>query len=107
MTNDEQGFTPHDFTKILSLTQGLPVIGGQAVAWWANHFEIENEIETPITSRDLDLWADRSEVEEFAKTLAFSVQYPHEYDMTVLSGIARCTIKNRPTQIEFLKNKMA
>lgn len=102
MSSPKPGLVPEDFVGLLSHATELPIIGGQAVHWWSNYFSLPKIENQPLTSRDLDLWADRAEVKTFGKDSKLPIEFPGEYDMTVLSGIALCTIGAVKTQIEFL-----
>lgn len=76
------------------------------MAWWLEVFR--SEVETnfafagPLTSRDLDIWGGREEVEEIAGIVKSRPKYPHKYEMTVLSGVIPLTIGETQTQIEVL-----
>ena len=51
-------FTPEDFAEVLlCLPKGCPLVGGQAVAWWAGRYgirPIHEGREQPVTSQDID-----------------------------------------------------
>ncbi|MFT4589081.1 MAG: hypothetical protein ACI9VS_001913 [Candidatus Binatia bacterium] len=99
MSGDVPNFSVGDFTPFLRHSQGLALIGGQAVAWWEQRYLAPDR---PIASRDVDFWGDREEMEAFLKRLGLQARYPHRYEMTVLLGVADIKIHGRPSQIEFL-----
>ena len=99
--------TIHDFEKLVATAgEAITLIEGQAVAWWATRYsrqlESQNLISRPVTSRDLDFWADRDQMDSFAKKIGANPQYPHRYEMTVLAGIIPIKINQAETTIEFL-----
>lgn len=98
----EASFSPADFRGFIEQAGEMPLIGGQAVAWWCEHYREEIGAEESITSRDIDFWAGRSEMEEFARRAGLKLNYPHRYAMTVLSGNAEVSIDGVRTNIEFL-----
>ena len=95
-------FTPEDFAHYLSQAESIPLIGGQAVAWWARRYHDQLDTHSTVTSRDIDFWAGREEMEAFADRTGITLDYPHRYAMTVLSGSAEVSIAGRPSCIEFL-----
>lgn len=99
-------FTPVDFAEILlKVPEGCPVVGGQAVAWWAAKYRIgagregQNE---PITSVDIDFWGGRDDLHELARRLGRGVVLPHAYEMTVWVGAIPLNVQGQKTVVEFL-----
>jgi hypothetical protein len=97
-----------DFEEILAAAgDTLPVIGGQAVAWWADRY-LADSVEAVTGSKyagsvDIDFWADRDEMEGLARKLHVQPRYPHKYEMTALSGIcSTLSSKGVTLIIEFL-----
>lgn len=82
----------------------IPLIGGQAVGWWALRYQnhLPAEFSTPVTSRDIDFWADREQMDRYAKLLRAKPHYPNQYEMTVLAGVIPVEINGQHTSIEFL-----
>jgi len=82
----------------------IPLIGGQAVGWWALRFRdrLPAEFATGVASRDIDFWADREQLDHYATLLQAKPQYPHQYEMTVLAGVIPIEINGQRTSIEFL-----
>src|SRR5258708_11532583 len=80
-------FTPSDFSEVIAaLPEGCPLVGGQAVAWWAGRYEIttlNGEKFDPITSADIDFWGDRASLKQLAKYLGSKAVFPNSYEMTV------------------------
>ncbi|MCC7377192.1 MAG: hypothetical protein IT581_21200 [Verrucomicrobiales bacterium] len=75
----------------------LIVCGGQAVAFWSQRYGL-----TPITSRDLDVVADRESAKRMADRLGGTASYPGRYDMTVLTAVVRVAWFGKSLQIECL-----
>lgn len=95
-------FGPHDFlTVIKSVPEGCPLIGGQAVAYWANRYGIAPDND-PITSRDIDFWGSRDDLQTLAKRLERSPIFPEAYEMTVWAGAIEILIRGRITLVEML-----
>jgi hypothetical protein len=84
--------------------EAIPLIGGQAVAWWALRYQkqLPAEFATPVASRDIDFWADREQLDHYAKLFGAKPQYPNQYEMTVLAGVIPVEIAGQRTSIEFL-----
>lgn len=84
--------------------EAIPLIGGQAVGWWALRFrrQLPAEYSNPMTSRDIDFWADREQLDLYATLLQAKPHYPHQYEMTVLAGVIPIEINGQRTSIEFL-----
>lgn len=84
--------------------EAIPLIGGQAVGWWALRFQgqLPAEFSAPVTSRDIDFWADREQMDQYAELLQVRPRYPHRYEMTVLAGVIPLEINGQRTSIEFL-----
>ena len=69
-------FTPNDFAEVLmKLPEGCPILGGQAVAWWATKYGISagagDQVE-PLSSVDMDCWGGLDDLEELARLLGQS-----------------------------------
>lgn len=77
------------------------MIGGQAVAHWANRFGT-TPTNHPITSKDIDFWGSRADVETLAKRLKRPAIFPHAYEMTVWAGAIEISIKGQTTLVEML-----
>ena len=84
------------------LPEGCPLIGGQAVAWWALRYDIRPESSEPITSEDVDFWGGRDDLKHVAKCLKLKPVFPHEYEMTVWSGAIHFNINGKRTLADFL-----
>jgi hypothetical protein len=93
---------PHDFLSVIALVpEGCPMIGGQAVAYWANRYATTPATD-PITSKDIDFWGSRDDVKTLAKRLQRPAIYPNAYEMTVWAGAIEISIKGRTTLVEML-----
>lgn len=75
------------------------VCGGQAVAFWAQHFGLQ-----PVVSQDLDVILDRDGATRIAELLGGSSTYPGRYDMTVLTAVVRAPWQGRRLSIECLSS---
>jgi hypothetical protein len=99
-------FVVTDFAEVLlKLPEGCPVVGGQAVAWWAAQYGVSTagkDQTTTLTSADIDFWGGRDDLEELARRLGFEVTFPHEYEMTVWVGGIPLSIQGERTLAEFL-----
>jgi hypothetical protein len=94
-------FTPADFGEIIqNVPEDCPLVGGQAVAWWATQYHIPTE--KPLTSCDIDFWGFRDSLQHLAKTLRRKPIYPHKYEMTAWVGGIPLQIKGEETIVEFI-----
>ncbi len=96
-------FRPADFAFVLKhLPDGCPIVGGQAVAWWAERYAVRLDNGLPITSSDIDFWGDRNDLKLLAKRLNLKPIFPHEYEMTVWVGAVQVVIEGKKSVAEFL-----
>lgn len=96
-------FTAEDFSNVIAnLPEGCPIVGGQAVAWWARQYGITGSKGEMITSADLDIWGTREDLKKLAKAMRRKPVFPHEYEMTVWAGAIELTIGGKPTIAEVL-----
>ena len=95
------GFSPFDFSHVIAgLPEGCPLVGGQAVAWWAGRFGIKirkGEGFEPITSGDIDFWGDRDALNQLARALDRRAVFPNSYEMTVWTGAIPLLIEGKKT----------
>jgi hypothetical protein len=102
----EAHFTPSDFREILlHLPEGCPLVGGQAVAWWAERYEIKPVVEgkkIPVTSQDIDFWGSREDLKRLAAKMKRRSIFPHEHEMTLWVGAIPLVIQGKQTLAEFL-----
>jgi hypothetical protein len=62
---DQGAFRPTDFAEVLGqLPEGCPIVGGQAVVWWAERYKITPANQQPLTSEDIDFWGGRADLKE-------------------------------------------
>jgi len=99
MSSERPTFSVSDFRSYLKNSEGLTLIGGQAVAWWDERYL---EPDFPIVSRDIDFWTEREELEAFLKRTELKARYPHRYEMTVLLAVADIAVGGQSSRIEFL-----
>jgi len=99
-------FVLADYAEVIAqLPDDCPIIGGQAVAWWAKRYGISagnNRDNIEVASRDLDIWGDREELKELASRVGRKPYFPREYEMTVWTGGIELTIGADRTVVEFL-----
>jgi hypothetical protein len=101
---EEMGdFRPADFAFVLEqLPENCPIVGGQAVAWWAERYDVTFDNGLPVTSSDIDFWGDRNDLKLLAKRLNLKPFFPHEYEMTVWAGAVQMVIDGKKSVAEFL-----
>ncbi len=99
MSSEGPTFSVSDFRSYLKNSEGLTLIGGQAVAWWEERYFAPD---SSIVSRDIDFWTEREELEAFLKRSNLKAQYPHRYEMTVLLAVADIVVGGQSSRIEFL-----
>ncbi len=103
MPDRDARFKPEDFAQVIaSVPAGCPLIGGQAVAWWAARYGQTGKAGEGITSADIDFWGARRDLIMVAKALQRRAVFPHEYEMTVWAGAIPLKIHGRNTLVEFL-----
>lgn len=99
-------FTPDDFCEVIAqLPEGCPIVGGQAVAWWATKYAVSagrNRTAEPITSGDIDFWGSRDDLKQLAHALARKPVFPNEYEMTVWVGAIPLNLQGQKSLAEFL-----
>jgi hypothetical protein len=96
-------FSPQDFAEIISLVpEGCPIVGGQAVAWWAQRYGLFGSNHEPITSTDIDFWGSRKDLETLASKLSIQPIFPHTYEMTVWVGAIPLVIHGERSLADFL-----
>src|SRR5258707_9679368 len=81
---DPGAFRPSDFAEVLvQLPEGCPIVGGQAVVWWAERYRITAASHQPLTSEDIDFWGGRADLKQLASKLGIKPIFPHAYEMSV------------------------
>jgi hypothetical protein len=80
----------------------LVLIGGQAVALWADEYSDNLKLDAPVLSKDIDFWGDRARLTKLARKLGTKADYPHHRVMTNLSGIIRVRVVDRLINIDVL-----
>jgi len=68
--------------------QSPVLIGGQALSFWANHYQLplSNEPSYQLATQDIDFLGNRSNVEQAAKILDSRLKLPLLDDNTISSG---------------------
>jgi hypothetical protein len=99
-------FTPADFAEVIQhLPEHCPLVGGQAVAWWASKYDVRIDPKGPnvaITSSDIDFWGTGDDLISLARGLGRKPIFPHQYEMTVWAGAVQLYIKEKESLAEFL-----
>jgi hypothetical protein len=96
-------FTPGEFAEVVSgLAEGCPLIGGQAVALWAQRYGLLSDDGQAVTSADIDFWGSREDLKALAAALHRKPIFPADYEMTVWVGAIELSIQGKKTLVEFL-----
>jgi len=99
-------FTPADFSEVIQhLPEHCPLVGGQAVAWWASKYNVRIDPKgqrVAITSSDIDFWGTRDDLISLARGLGRKPIFPHQYEMSVWAGAVPLYIKEKESLAEFL-----
>jgi len=102
----EAKFKPGDFEELLRNIPGRCVlIGGQAVAWWAEKYAIttpEGE-RVDAASKDIDLWGKHGDLACIAKWLNRTPYLPNQREMTVFVGAIAVIAAGKKTSLEMLR----
>ncbi len=79
---------PVDFVEVLHhIPESCILIGGQAVAWWAERYQLKLEgVEKEITSQDIDFWGTTADLLQLADRLNTAPALPSHYEITLLVG---------------------
>ena len=97
---------PSDFLTILrAVPADCVLIGGQAVAWWAERYGIKAVVkgkEQEVTSRDIDFWGTREDLFQIAAHLKRRPALPNRYEMTLLVGAIQLEAGGKKTTLEVL-----
>jgi len=97
---------PGDFSAILlAVPADCVLIGGQAVAWWAERYGIKAFVkgkEQEVTSRDIDFWGTREDLFKIASRLKRRPALPNRYEMTLLVGAIELEAGGWKTALEVL-----
>ena len=72
------------------------------MAWWARKYGITGKGNDLITSRDIDFWGGREDLERMARGMRCKPIFPNEYEMTVWAGAIQLRINGEETLAEFL-----
>jgi hypothetical protein len=98
--------TLHDFVDVLRVVpENCVLVGGQAVAWWAERYRLQPVIEgkrQPITSRDIDFWGNYEDLFSIAKALNTPPALPNRYEMTILVGAIAIKAAETNTALEII-----
>lgn len=93
---------PDDFRAVLEkIPKDCPLVGGQAVAWWANRYDIRPDGQE-VTSRDIDFWGSREDLEVLARRLKRPPIWPNAYEMTVWVGAVELSIGGKKSLAEMI-----
>ena len=99
-------FKPGDFEEILrNIPSTCVLIGGQAVAWWAEKYTIttpEGE-RVDATSQDIDFWGKHEDLARIAKWLRSTPYIPNKREMTLFVGAIPVVAAGKKTALELLR----
>jgi len=100
---DRGAFRPVDFARVLvQLPEGCPIVGGQAVVWWAERYKITPAKHQPLTSEDIDFWGGRADLEQVASRLGIKPIFPQAHEMSVWAGAIPIIIDGHKSLADFL-----
>jgi hypothetical protein len=97
---------PVDFSDVLLAVPGdCVLIGGQAVAWWAERYSIKAMVrgrEREVTSRDIDFWGTHEDLFHIASRMKRTPILPNRHEMTLLVGAIELEAAGKRTSLEVL-----
>ncbi|MCL4733211.1 hypothetical protein KJZ71_05435 [Patescibacteria group bacterium] len=95
MTRQEIAFTAERLRKLLSgVDRNAVLIGGQALAFWAEYYRIRIDDTLPIVSKDADFLGDRALVERISEISGGHATYPPRRAITALVGQVTIELAN-------------
>lgn len=98
-------FVPTDFGAIIRrIPETCPLVGGQAVAWWASFYSISGSFEKPLTSCDIDFWGFREDLQRLATAMRRKPVWPHKYEMTAWVGGIPLLVNGEETIVDFINS---
>jgi hypothetical protein len=96
-------FVPSDFDEIIqNVPSECPLVGGQAVAWWAAEYSTATD--RPLTSCDIAFWGFREDLQALAAAVGRKPIYPHKYEMTAWVGGIPLRVNGEETIVEFINS---
>lgn len=101
----EARFQPGDFDDILEhLPETCVLIGGQAVAWWAQRYAIKTPKGDLVdaASKDIDFWGKHADIFRIADYLKRTPYLPDKREMTFLVGAIEIDAAGKKTALELL-----
>lgn len=96
---------PRDFDTLLGKIPATCVlIGGQAVAWWAERYSIRTTSGqlVDVNSKDIDFWGKRADLIRIAELLDRRPALPGKHELTGLVGALEILVSGRRTVLELL-----
>jgi hypothetical protein len=98
--NKNRIYGPADFGEVIQkVPDDCPLVGGQAVAWWAQQYFPSDK---PVTSCDIDFWGFKENLMELARALGQKPILPHQYEMTIWVGGIQISLKGEKTVVDFI-----
>jgi hypothetical protein len=95
-------FVPSDFGEVIQkVPDECPLVGGQAVAWWAQKYCPSDK---PITSSDIDFWGFKDDLDMLARALGQKTILPHQFEMTSWVGGIPLILKGEKTLVDFVNS---
>jgi len=77
-----------DLVRLLASAGKAVLIGGQALAFWMNHYGVDaSDAPEAVVTRDVDFLGERQDVERMAAAVGGSVEFPKT--TSILRGIVR------------------
>ena len=98
-------FKPGDFDEVLEhLPSTCILIGGQAVAWWAEKYSVKTRGGDLVddTSKDIDFWGRHEDLFRIANKLKRTPYLPDKREMTFLVGAIEVNAAGKKTALELL-----
>jgi hypothetical protein len=93
-------YVPADFGEVIQkIPNECPLIGGQAVSWWAQQY---CPADKPVTSCDIDFWGFKENLMELARALGQKPILPNRHEMTIWVGGIQMRLKGETTVVDFI-----
>lgn len=99
-------FRPEDFNDLLEhLPATCILIGGQAIAWWAEKYSVKTQGGTLLnpTSKDIDFWGTNEDLVHIASHLKKTPNRPDKREMTTFIGAIEVNASGKKTALELLR----
>ncbi|KAB2841543.1 MAG: hypothetical protein F9K47_11110, partial [Burkholderiales bacterium] len=95
MTRQEIAFAADQLRKLLSgVGRNGVLVGGQALAFWADYYRIPLDDALPVVSKDADFLGDRALVERISEVSGGHASFPPRRAMSALIGQVTIELAN-------------